>query len=206
MPAISAGGQEAVTGALDLITTFRQQQAGPEAGRGLRTGFAQVQVRLGEDRSRQPRSTNEPGHFTTLIGFEWTSLVNGRNMHRNVIFRDGAGQGGPGCALHDDAAVRQHRSPRPLRSGWMSYEKKTGGSVLAIAHNGNLSNGIMFPVDASSTRAARSTRSTSRHAPSGSRSTRSPRSRVTARRIPFCLPTTSLPITRPGTRATSTSW
>ena len=68
-----------------------------------------------------------------------------------------------------------------------AYEEKTGGSVLAIAHNGNLSNGRMFPIVESFT-ASRSTASTPRRARSGSGSTRRRRPRATARRIPFLSP------------------
>ncbi len=87
---------------------------------------------------------NEPGRFTAFIGYEWTSNTNANNLHRNVIYRDGA----------DRASQREpFTTMKPLGSdnpvdlwNWMSeYEEQTGGDVLAIAHNGNLSNGRMFP-------------------------------------------------------------
>jgi hypothetical protein len=88
---------------------------------------------------------NDPGRFTAFIGYEWTSNTGGNNLHRNVIFRD------------DGTRARQvepFTTMKPLGSDnpadlwtWMqAYEAKTGGSVLAIAHNGNLSNGRMFPI------------------------------------------------------------
>ena len=88
---------------------------------------------------------NEPGRFTTFIGYEWTSLSKGNNLHRNVIFRDNADKA---------SQVEPMTCTPPLGSinpidlwKWMDmYEKKTGGSVLALAHNGNLSNGEMFPI------------------------------------------------------------
>jgi len=88
---------------------------------------------------------NEPGRFTAVIGYEWTSLVNGANMHRNVIFRDNgdrATQVVPFTIMPPGSA-----NPVDLWKWMEAYEKKTGGSVLAIPHNGNLSNGIMFPVE-----------------------------------------------------------
>ena len=88
---------------------------------------------------------NEPGRFTAFIGFEWTSNTGGNNLHRNVVFRDDATK-----ALQ----VEPYTTMKPLGSDnpvdlwkWMAaFEQKTGGDVLAIAHNGNLSNGEMFPM------------------------------------------------------------
>jgi hypothetical protein len=89
---------------------------------------------------------NEPGRFTAFIGYEWTSNTGGNNLHRNVIFRDNADKA---------SRVEPYTTVKPLGSDnpvdlwkWMAaYEDKTGGRVLAIAHNGNLSNGRMFPVE-----------------------------------------------------------
>jgi hypothetical protein len=88
---------------------------------------------------------NDPGRFTAFIGYEWTSNTGSMNLHRNVIFRDNGDRA---------RQVLPYTTMKPLGSDnpadlwkWMDdYEKKTGGNVLAIAHNGNLSNGLMFPV------------------------------------------------------------
>ena len=87
---------------------------------------------------------NEPGRFTAFIGYEWTSLVMGNNMHRNVIYRDGAQQA---QQVDPYTTTPPYGSPNPRDLWkWMAaYEEKTGGDVLALAHNGNLANGIMFP-------------------------------------------------------------
>jgi Protein of unknown function (DUF3604) len=88
---------------------------------------------------------NDPGRFTAFIGYEWTSNTGGNNLHRNVIFRDNGDRA---------SRVEPYTTMRPLGSDnprdlwkWMAeYEQATGGNVLAIAHNGNLSNGRMFPM------------------------------------------------------------
>ena len=88
---------------------------------------------------------NAPGHFTAFIGYEWTSNTGGNNLHRNVIFRDNglkAGQVEPLTTMKPEGSD----NPRDLWKWMAAYEEKTGGEVLAIAHNGNLSNGRMFPV------------------------------------------------------------
>jgi hypothetical protein len=83
---------------------------------------------------------NEPGRFTALIGFEWTSSPAGNNLHRNVIFRDGKDKADTIIPLSQYDTVDAEELWK-----WMAdYEKKTGGRVLAIPHNGNLSNGLMF--------------------------------------------------------------
>src|SRR5262245_1445956 len=88
---------------------------------------------------------NEPGRFTAFIGYEWTSNTGGNNLHRNVIFRD---NGDKASQVDPFTVYPPYGSDNPVELWkWMeAYEKKTGGSVLAIAHNGNLSNGLMFPV------------------------------------------------------------
>ena len=88
---------------------------------------------------------NEPGRFTAFIGYEWTSLVRGNNMHRVVVYRDGGDKGGS-MVPFTASPPQGSTTPRDLWTWLEKYEKKTGGNVLAIAHNGNLSNGIMFPM------------------------------------------------------------
>lgn len=84
---------------------------------------------------------DEPGRFTAFIGYEWTSnAVAGDNLHRNVIFRDGGARARQVLPL----TTFQSRDPATLWAWLAAYETKTGGKVLAIPHNGNLSNGRMF--------------------------------------------------------------
>ena len=90
---------------------------------------------------------NDPGRFTALIGYEWTSTLEGNNLHRNVVYRDG---GDKALQMMPYTTTLPYGSPDPMDLWkWMAqYEEKIGGDVLALAHNGNLSNGLMFPVDA----------------------------------------------------------
>lgn len=86
---------------------------------------------------------NTPGVLTTFIGYEWTPNPNGNNLHRIVIYRDGekyARQSLPFSSLISD-------NPEDLWVALKDYENRTGGKVLAIPHNGNLSNGNMFPLN-----------------------------------------------------------
>ena len=82
---------------------------------------------------------NRPGTFTAFAGFEWTKMDGGNNLHRVVMFRDGSAKTReivpfPGL----DTETGQ------LWDYMEAYEAKTGGRVLAIPHNSNLSNGMMF--------------------------------------------------------------
>ncbi len=83
---------------------------------------------------------NQPGKFTTFVAYEWTSMPNARNMHRNVFFKD---------SKHVPAAPftsLDSSYPNDLWA-WMNGQRKEGNELLAISHNANLSDGIMFPVD-----------------------------------------------------------
>jgi hypothetical protein len=85
---------------------------------------------------------NDPGRFTALIGFEWTA-IGGYNLHRNVIFR------GDASVANRTLPFSQFdsKNPEKLWAYMAAFEKETGSEVLAIPHNGNLSNGRMFTVE-----------------------------------------------------------
>ena len=85
---------------------------------------------------------NEPGRFTAVIGYEYTTR-GGFNLHRNVLFR------GDAAEANQTLPFSQFDSQNP-EDLWMAldeFEKRTGADVLAIPHNGNLSNGLMFSVE-----------------------------------------------------------
>jgi hypothetical protein len=85
---------------------------------------------------------NEPGRFTALIGYEWTA-IGGYNLHRNVIFR------GDSSVANRTVPFSQYDSKNPemLWKHLAAFEAETGAEVIAIPHNGNLSNGRMFTVE-----------------------------------------------------------
>ncbi len=81
-----------------------------------------------------------PGVFTALIAYEYTSALQTNNLHRVVMFRDGAER------TNKIIPFSANESPDPEQLwDWMAdYETAVGGEILAIPHNGNLSNGLMF--------------------------------------------------------------
>jgi hypothetical protein len=83
---------------------------------------------------------NQPGVFTAFIGFEWTSSPGGNNLHRNVVFRGDKHQ----ADLVLPFSNYDSTDPEDLWEWMAAYEGKSGDRVLAIPHNGNLSNGLMF--------------------------------------------------------------
>jgi hypothetical protein len=139
---IQAGDGVAV--AIELIGLFSQQKFPPGL---VYTPDSAPYKSAWADTVAAAERYNDPGKFTALIGYEWTSLVRGANMHRVVIYRDNgdkAGQMVPFTAYPPQGS----ENPRELWKWLANYEARTGGDVLAIAHNGNLSNGIMFPIRA----------------------------------------------------------
>jgi hypothetical protein len=142
---LQKGGEDSVAAALDLIGTFSQGQINPEM-MGEYSPGGKTYASIWENVVDAAERFNDPGKFTAFIGFEWTSLVAGNNLHRNVIFREGAAKAGQVVPYTTQAPVGS-TDPLDLYAYLENYETKTGGSALALAHNGNLSNGIMFPVD-----------------------------------------------------------
>ena len=83
---------------------------------------------------------NEPGKFTTFIGYEWSAMRSGDNLHRVVVFADDASTA---TKVRPFSAL-ESADPERLWEALGAYESQIGGSVLAIPHNGNLSDGAMF--------------------------------------------------------------
>jgi hypothetical protein len=140
-----AGGQEAVNATLDMIQTFSQGKMDPEMFANYSPGSRRYAT-LWDEVINNAEEFNDPGQFTAFIAFEWTSLVKGANMHRNVIFRDNADRARQ-VVPYTTVPPIGSADPLDLYKYLENYEARTNGAIMALAHNGNLSNGIMFPVD-----------------------------------------------------------
>ena len=86
---------------------------------------------------------NQPGVFTAMTGFEWTSQPGGNNLHRIVVFADGAEK----TSRVRPFSLFDSQDPADLWAYMANYEALTGGRVFAHVHNGNLSNGLAFTAE-----------------------------------------------------------
>jgi len=134
-------GGKGAEAAIDIIVSFGKGQ--------MPTGFpipgTSAYRNAWQDTIKAAEAYNEPGRFTAFIGYEWTSNTGGNNLHRNVIFR---GNGAAASLVEPFTTLPPLGSDNPADLWkWMAAtEQKTGSEVLAIPHNGNLSNGRMFPM------------------------------------------------------------
>ncbi len=139
------GGEAAGKAAFDLITHFSQMKVPEKLVKDYSPGSS-VYNKLWDKITKTAERYNEPGRFTALIGFEWTSIPKGYNLHRNVILRDDGSRARQVIPLTTQPPLGT-QDPLDLYQWLEDYEKKTGGQALALSHNGNLSNGWMFPID-----------------------------------------------------------
>ena len=139
------GGAEAGKAAFDLITHFAQMKL-PEQMLNDYAPGSRVSNNVWERIVDAAEEYNDPGTFTAFIGFEWTSVPKGFNLHRNVILRDGGVRARQVVPLTTQPPLGT-TDPLDLYKWLENYEDKTNGQAFALAHNGNLSNGWMFPTD-----------------------------------------------------------
>ena len=85
----------------------------------------------------------QPGKFTTFAAYEWSSTPDNRNLHRNILFKDTKK-----IPMVPFSAIDSSH-PEDLWN-WMDGQRKAGNEVLAISHNANLSDGVMFPLEVDS--------------------------------------------------------
>jgi hypothetical protein len=135
---MKAGGAEAAKAAGEIVSAQANNKLPPMFKDPKVVG--PIMKSVWEKYTATAEKYNEPGKFTAMIGYEWTSVPKGNNLHRNILFRDGkarADQVFPFSSWNSE-------DPEKLWAWMESYEKKTGGRLLAIPHNANLSNGRMF--------------------------------------------------------------
>jgi hypothetical protein len=138
------GGEAAGKAAFDLITHFAQMKVPEQLLKDYSPG-SPIYNKVWERIIKAGDHFNEPGRFTALIGFEWTCVPKGFNLHRNVILRDDGSRARQVLPLTTQPPLGT-TDPLDLYQWLEDYESKTGGQALALAHNGNMSNGWMFPM------------------------------------------------------------
>ena len=129
------GPEEGVKAAIEAVVSMKTGKPVFDASKLVGAAWAHA--------TAAAEKANEPGVFTTLHGFEWTSAPGGKNLHRTVVFRDGADR----VSQVIPFSAFDSSNPAELWKYMDAYAKKTGGKVLAIPHNGNLSNGIMYSAE-----------------------------------------------------------
>jgi hypothetical protein len=124
------GRMEAFSNIIEYGTVkMKNPFSSDEAARGIWAEFV-----------KKAETYNQPGRFSAMTGFEWSSSPKGNNLHRCIIFADSADKTGQTVPF----SLFDGGDPEDLWKYLAGYEEKTGGRVLAIPHNGNLSNGLMF--------------------------------------------------------------
>ena len=132
---MASGPEGALKATMELINAQSNKRLPPEI---MDPKFAKT---VWEKNTAIMEKYNKPGRFTTLIAYEWTSNAGGGdNLHRNVIYRDGKDKADKVLPY----TTFQSENPEDLWTWMATWEKTTGGRLLAIPHNGNLSNGRMF--------------------------------------------------------------
>ena len=135
---MKAGGSEASKAAGEIVSAQANNRM-PAIAKDPKV-VGPVMTSVWKQYTATAEKYNEPGRFTAMIGYEWSTVPRGNNLHRNILFRDGkdkADQLFPFSSWNSE-------DPEKLWEWMAGYEQKTGGKLLAIPHNANLSNGRMF--------------------------------------------------------------
>jgi hypothetical protein len=135
---MKAGGAEAAKAAGEIVSAQANNKLPPVIKDPKVVG--PIMKSVWEKYTAIAEKYNEPGRFTAMIGYEWTSVPKGNNLHRNILYRDGKAKADHAFPF----SSWNSEDPEKLWAWMEQYETKTGGRLLAIPHNANLSNGRMF--------------------------------------------------------------
>ncbi|RZV56226.1 MAG: DUF3604 domain-containing protein, partial [Pseudomonadales bacterium] len=131
------GSQRATAELIDLGGTGEAEQI---AGSKSMKKQARATRSIWKKHLKVTERYNQPGVFTSFAAFEYTSMPNGNNLHRVVIFKDDIDK----TKQVIPYSITLGNDVERLWDYMDGYEKKTGGEILAIPHNSNVSNGLMF--------------------------------------------------------------
>ena len=131
---ISGDDDRVFTTAMEIVASLAKPDAPIESDRAVRNAWRAYTALA--DRY------NDPGRFSAIIGYEYTTM-GGNNLHRNVLFRGDATEANRMVPF----SQFDSQNPEDLWKFLDGFQKTTGAEVLAIPHNGNLSNGRMFSVE-----------------------------------------------------------
>ena len=131
---ISGDDDRVFTTAMEIVASLAKPDAPIESDRAVRNAWRAYTALA--DRY------NDPGRFSAIIGYEYTTM-GGNNLHRNVLFRGDATEANRMVPF----SQFDSQNPEDLWRFLDGFQKTTGAEVLAIPHNGNLSNGRMFSVE-----------------------------------------------------------
>ena len=117
---VNEGGKTALMATMDIINSFALGKIPPIL---LDEEFSQT---IWERYIETAEKYNDPGTFTTIIGYEWTSTENGNNLHRNVLYRNN----GDLARQMLPYTTSESFNPEDLWKWMERYETKTNGDVL----------------------------------------------------------------------------
>ncbi|MEQ1498061.1 MAG: DUF3604 domain-containing protein [Novosphingobium sp.] len=132
------GGNEAYKAFREMVTAAASGTLPPDFANPERQKI--IARRIWDSQLEAVERYNQPGKFTALVAFEFSLQPKGNTLHRNVIYRDGADRARGMLPFPSDGT----KSPEALWNYMDAYAKATGGQMLAIPHNSNLSNGMAF--------------------------------------------------------------